>query len=191
MAILRGVRNLLIANVAVFILELILPAPYRFEYLFGLVPSMFFKGYVYQVFTYMFLHGGFMHILFNMYALWLFGSELEYYWGTKEFYRYYFITGIGAGLIYSLFNFHSQIPVIGASGAIFGLLLAYGMLFPNRRLIIFPLFIPIKAIYFVWIYGGIEFILIFTGGGHIAHLAHLGGLAVGYIYLRWKRRRLY
>ena len=191
MVILRGVRNLLIVNLIVFVLQLILPG--RFEYYFGLVPAMFLKGYVYQIVTYMFLHGGFFHIILNMWALFLFGSELEYFWGTREFTKYYFITGIGAGLIYTLFNFHSYIPVIGASGAVFGLLLAFGMLFPERELILFALFIPIrmKAKYLVLIFGAMELLGLLMGGGNIAHLAHLGGLAVGYVYLRFKRRRLY
>lgn len=190
MGILRGIRNLLIINFVCFTIQLIFPN--RLEYIFGLVPIMLFKGYVYQLITYMFLHGGFFHIIMNMYALWLFGSELEYYWGTKEFYKYYFITGIGAGLIYSLFNFHSYIPVIGASGAVFGLLLAFGLLFPERELfIIFPIPMRLKAKVFVFIIGGIELLYLLSGSQGIAHLAHLGGIVIGFLYLRWKRKRLY
>jgi len=190
MVVLKGIRNIIIANFICFTLQLILRG--KLEMIFGLVPSMLFKGYVYQLFTYMFLHGDFFHILMNMYALWLFGSELEFFWGTKEFYKYYFITGIGAGIIYSIFNFHSDIPVIGASGAVFGILLAFGMLFPERELlIIFPIPLRIKAKIFVFVIGGLEIIYLLSGSRGIAHLAHLGGLFVGFIYLRWKRRRLY
>jgi membrane associated rhomboid family serine protease len=139
----------------------------------------------------MFLHGGFFHLAINMYILWMFGRELEYLWGTKEFYKYYFICGIGAALVYSLFNMNSLTPVVGASGAVFGILLAFGVTFPRTKLIMFPLLIPIDAKYAVWIFGAIEFLYLFEGGGNVAHLAHLGGLAVGYIYLRWKRRKLY
>lgn len=190
MVILRGVRNLLIINLVVFVVQLIVPQ--TFEVYFGLVPAMFLRGYIYQIVTYMFLHGGFFHIIVNMYVLWLFGSELEFFWGTREFMKYYFITGVGAGLIYVAFNHSSYIPVIGASGAIFGLLLAFGMLFPERELILFiPLPIRVKAKYLVFIFGGIELLGLLIAKDNIAHLAHLGGLAVGYLYLRWKRRRLY
>ena len=190
MVVLKGIRNLIIANFVVFTLQLILRN--RLELIFGLVPTMLFKGYVYQLITYMFLHGDFFHIIMNMYALWLFGSELEYFWGTKEFYKYYFITGIGAGIIYSLFNYNSCIPVIGASGAVFGILLAYGMLFPERELfIIFPIPIRLKAKVFVLIIGGLELLYLLSGSRGIAHLAHLGGIFIGFVYLRWKRRRLY
>lgn len=190
MVILKGIRNLIIANFIAFTIQIILRD--RFEGIFGLVPYMLFKGHVYQLITYMFLHGDFFHIIMNMYALWLFGSELEYYWGTKEFYKYYFITGIGAGVIYALFNYKSHIPVIGASGAVFGILLAFGLLFPERELfIIFPIPIRLKSKTFVFIIGGLEILYLMGGSRGIAHLAHLGGILIGFIYLRWKRRRLY
>ena len=190
MVVLRGVKNILIINLIAFVVQLI--APRTLEIYFGLVPIMFLKGYIYQIVTYMFLHGGFFHIILNMYVLWLFGSELEYFWGTKEFIKYYFITGIGAGLIYTAFYHSSYIPVIGASGAIFGLLLAYGTLFPERELILFiPIPVRIKAKYLVIIFGGLELFGLLLARDNIAHLAHLGGIAVGYVYLRWKRRRLY
>ncbi|MEA1913549.1 MAG: rhomboid family intramembrane serine protease [candidate division WOR-3 bacterium] len=187
----NGLRNLVIANVAVFFLQLILVHVVPFTKFFALIPRQFMKGWIWQGVTYMFLHGGFFHIAINMYILWMFGRELEYLWGTKEFYKYYFICGIGAAFIYSLFNMKSGIPVIGASGAVFGILLAFGVTFPGRKLIIFPFFIPIDAKYAVFLFGGLEFLMLLTGGGNIAHLAHLAGLAVGYLYLRWKRRRLY
>ena len=185
----NGLKNLIIANVLVFILQILL-GDYITYYL-ALIPVQFMKGWAWQGVTYMFLHGGFFHLAINMYILWMFGRELEYLWGTKEFYKYFFICGIGAALIYSLFNMDSTIPVVGASGAVFGILLAFGMTFPRTKLIIFPLLIPIDAKYAVWIFGIMELIFLFQGGGNVAHLAHLGGLAVGYIYLRWKRRKLY
>ncbi len=187
----NGLKNLIIANVLVFILQLLLSNVLPITAYFALIPREFMKGYVWQGITYMFLHGGFFHLAINMYILWMFGRELEYLWGTKEFYKYYFICGIGAALIYSLFNMNSTIPVVGASGAVFGILLAFGMTFPRTKLIIFPLLIPIDAKYAVWIFGIMELIFLFEGGGNVAHLAHLGGLAVGFIYLRWKRRKLY
>jgi membrane associated rhomboid family serine protease len=193
----NGLKNLIIINITVFIFQLLLDSLIptqgisRFTTLFALVPREFMQGYVWQGITYMFLHGGFFHLLINMYILWMFGRELEYLWGTKEFYKYYFICGIGAAIIYSLFNMTSDTPVVGASGAIFGILLAYGITFPRTKLIMFPLLIPIDAKYAVWIFGIIEVYNSLRGGGNIAHLAHLGGLAVGYIYLRWKRRKLY
>jgi membrane associated rhomboid family serine protease len=187
----NGLKNLIIANVLVFILQLLLSNVLPFTYYFALIPREFMKGYIWQGITYMFLHGGFFHLLINMYILWMFGRELEYLWGTKEFYKYYFICGIGAAVIYSLFNMDSTIPVVGASGAVFGILLAFGLTFPRTKLIIFPLLIPIDAKYAVWIFGVLEVLYLFEGGGNVAHLAHLGGLAVGYIYLRWKRRKLY
>jgi membrane associated rhomboid family serine protease len=186
-----GLKNLIIANVLVFILQLLLSNFLPITRYFALIPRDFMKGYVWQGVTYMFMHGGFFHLLINMYILWMFGRELEYLWGTKEFYKYYFICGIGAALIYSLFNMNSTIPVVGASGAVFGILLAFGITFPRTKLIMFPLFIPIDAKYAVWIFGVLEFLFLLEGRGNVAHLAHLGGLAVGYIYLRWKRRKLY
>ncbi len=187
-----GVRNLIIANFVVFFIQLILSRTnISYLYFFALIPRQFMKGWIWQGITYMFLHGGFWHIAFNMFVLWMFGRELEYLWGVKEFYKYYFICGVGAAFIYSLFNLNSPIPVVGASGAVFGILLAFGITFPRRKLIIFPLFIPIEARYAVILFGGIEFLMLLAGGRGIAHLAHLGGLAVGYLYLRWKRRRLY
>ena len=186
-----GLRNLIIANVIVFFIQFIFSGYPQFIYYFALIPRQFMKGWVWQGFTYMFLHGDLWHIGINMYILWMFGRELEYLWGTKEFYKYYFICGVGAAFIYSIFNFKSMVPVIGASGAVFGILLAFGITFPRRKLLIFPLFIPIEARYAVLLFGGIEFLMLIAGGRGIAHLAHLGGLAVGYLYLRWRRRKLY
>ncbi|MDE3058032.1 MAG: rhomboid family intramembrane serine protease [Bacteroidota bacterium] len=139
--------------------------------------------YIWQLFTYLFLHGGFAHIFFNMLALWMFGMELENVWGSKKFLTYYLICGVGAGLSNLLIAplFTTTGPTIGASGAIYGVLLAYGILFPDRLIFIYFL-VPIKAKYFVILYMMLEFISVGSMDG-IAHFAHLGGAFVGFLYL--------
>jgi len=180
-----AVRVLIITNGVIFAVQALAPIPVPVSQWFGLVPhSVIFKGWLWQLVTYMFLHGGLMHIAFNMLALWMFGSQLERVWGTREFLRYYFITGIGAGLINIAFTPTSHMPTIGASGAIFGLLLAYGVLFPNNLILLY-FFIPIKAKYFVILFAALEFLMSrsYTSDG-VAHFAHLGGMAVGLLYLK-------
>jgi len=141
--------------------------------------------YPWQLFTYMFLHGGFFHLLLNMFALWMFGVELENLWGQKRFLTYYLVCGLGAGvsnlLIAPLFG--PVGPTVGASGAIYGILVAFGYLFPNRNIYIYGL-IPVKAKYLVIFYMLIELFAV-TGSTNsgIAHMAHLGGGVVGLIYL--------
>jgi membrane associated rhomboid family serine protease len=153
---------------------------------FGLRPAdVTQKLYLWQVVTYMFLHGGFLHILFNMLSLWMFGSELENVWGARQFTKFFFICGIGAGLLTVLFSPGSAIPTIGASGAVYGILAAFGILFPNR-IIIFYIF-PIPAKWFVLIVGAMAFFSSFSAGSGIAHIAHLGGMLCGLIYLRGGR----
>jgi len=184
----RGaIRVLLIANVAVFLISNLLGINsfvYRF---FGLVPtSILGKGFIWQFFTYMFVHGGLGHIFMNMFVLWMFGMELENYWGKKEFLKYFLITGVGSGLITYLFSMGSSIPVIGASGAIYALLLAFGMMFPDRKIYIYFLF-PIKAKYFVMILGAMTFFSsLGSPGDGVSHLTHLGGLIVGFLYFKRK-----
>lgn len=178
-----AVKVLIIVNAIVFLAQSLagFPTPRAF----GLVPyQILHKGAFWQLVTYMFLHGGLLHVAFNMFALWMFGSQLERVWGTRRFLRYYFITGIGAGLINVLFNASSLIPTIGASGAIFGLLLAYGVLFPNNLILLY-FFIPIKAKYFVILFAALEFFMArsYATDG-VAHFAHLGGMAVGFLYLK-------
>ncbi|MCC7126358.1 MAG: rhomboid family intramembrane serine protease [Acidobacteria bacterium] len=152
-------------------------------------------GAFWQPVTYMFLHStsGFSHILFNMLALWMFGTELERKWGTRFFTKYYFITGIGAAfttLLVSLFSNDVYFSVtVGASGAIYGLLLAWAMYFPHRTIYLYFLF-PIPARIFVLIIGAIALLSSFGGpGGGVAHATHLGGLVVGYLYLKSLRIR--
>jgi membrane associated rhomboid family serine protease len=139
----------------------------------------------------MFLHGGVFHLLFNMLALWMFGTELERLWGTRYFLKFYFVTGIGAGVLTVLFSllpfgFARQLEgsiVIGASGAIYGLLLAYGMWFPNRPIYMYFVF-PIQARYFVMIMGAIAFYSSLAGGSGVASATHLSGLLVAYLFLK-------
>jgi membrane associated rhomboid family serine protease len=179
------VKFLILSNVTIFVAQELFRLDYLLVPNFALIPAYFFHGKVWQVVTYMFLHGGFTHILFNMIALWMFGSALERVWGSKEFLKYYLLTGIGGGLCYALFNMNSAIPTVGASGAIYGLLLAFAVLFPDEIIYVWGI-LPIKAKYFALFFGGIEFVASFNTGSGVAHLAHLGGMAVGYIYLKRK-----
>ncbi len=147
---------------------------------------------VWQLFTYMFLHAGFMHLLFNMFALWMFGMELENTWGSKKFFTYYMICGIGAGLSTLIIGplFGPAGPTVGASGAIYGVLIAFGMMFPDRPIFVYFL-LPIRARYFVLIYIGLELYAGITGTTDgIAHFAHLGGAAVGLVYMLIDQRRI-
>lgn len=179
-----GIKYLLIANAGVFLLQYLAPA-LRLETNLGLVPYAIVHSFaVWQVFTYMFLHGGFMHIFFNMFALWMFGSDLERQWGTREFLKFYFIAGIGAAIITFLLQLNSTIPVIGASGAIYGVLVAFAVLYPNRLVYIWFLF-PIKVKYLVMIFIGIGVLSSWSQHSDgIAHFTHLGGALVGYLYLK-------
>ncbi len=162
--------------------------------LFSLFPILIKElGWVWQVFTYMFLHGSFLHIFFNMYALFLFGRPLEEKWGTREFTLFYFFTGIGAGIVTFLWNMVRSplIPTIGASGAIFGIMLGFGLEFPEAILLLFFI-IPVKARYAAFIFGGIELVMILMGSMRgIGHFTHLAGLLFGYIYYVLRIKNLY
>lgn len=157
-----------------------------------------------QLLTYQFMHGGYFpnvvtghlefegygHIFFNMFALWMFGLELEYIWGSRKFAVYYILAGIGGGLLHlivSPFFDGYSVPTIGASGAIMGLLVAFGMTFPDRPLMVFPLFFPIRAKYFVMLYAGLDLVLGFINraGDETAHFAHLGGALGGFLLLKF------
>jgi membrane associated rhomboid family serine protease len=177
------VKFLILSNVTIFAVQEIFGLRLFFYENFALIPATFFQGRIWQIVTYMFLHGGLGHIFFNMFALWMFGSMLERIWGPREFLKYYLLTGIAGGLSYALFNFGSPIPTVGASGAIYGLLVAYAVLFPDNVIYIWFV-LPIKAKWFAIIFGVIEFVASFNAGSQIAHLAHLGGMAAGYIYLK-------
>lgn len=223
------VKNLLIINVLVFIAQMTIDANSdKVSNLFALhdIQSVYFKPH--QLLTYMFLHGGFDHILFNMLALWMFGSVLENHWGSKRFLQFYIFCGVGAGLLHlgvlyfemkpawdyiKMFPSEEQNSVIydnrilikglainsstvGASGAIFGCLAAFGYLFPNSPIYLYFLF-PIKAKWFVIIYGALELVLAVrnSAGDNVAHFAHLGGAITGiiivFIWNKTNRRTLY
>jgi membrane associated rhomboid family serine protease len=185
-----AVKALLIANTVMFVATVVMPElPMRL----GLRPASVIGGLaVWQLVTYLFLHGSFFHILFNMLTLWMFGVELERRWGTPYFLQYYFIVGVGAALttlVVSLLPFSFAAPLyfsstIGASGAIYGLLMAYALYFPDRPIYMY-FFFPIPAKYFVLILGAIAFFLsISDTRGGVAHATHLGGLLFGYAYLK-------
>ena len=186
-------KYLMMACTAVFCLQLFLPLSSWFA-LFPLGSGHFRP---WQLLTYAFLHGGMGHLFFNMLGLWMFGSELERLWGQKRYAQFLLAGVLAAAAAQILFNFlsGSHNPTVGASGALFALLLAFGMLFPNR--VIMPLFppIPMKARTFVLVFGGIELLmgsglldsLLGTGGGNIAHFAHLGGMVGGFLMIRYWR----
>lgn len=217
------VRNLIFINVLFFVGSMLIGEDEAVRVFAGTYPgSPFFKPW--QVVTHMFMHGGLTHIFFNMFALFMFGSQLERLWGPRRFLNYYLISGLGGFVLHELVvgislyqEFGSFFPprealvppgysgieavrllehyygrVVGASGAVFGLLLAFGMLFPNTELMLLFPPIPIKAKYFVFGYGAVELFLALSEGGNdnVAHFAHLGGMLFGYLLLkRWQRDR--
>jgi membrane associated rhomboid family serine protease len=218
-----GIKYLVIACAAVFLVQELSLMFFGAEgwnfwmVWFGLVPAEVTHGFfIWQLFTYLFLHGGLLHILINMFFLWMFGVDIERAWGTRRFLAYYTICGVGAGVINvivkTIMDPHpfgplspAMIPTIGASGAIFGVLLAAAILFPDRQvwLIPFPVSMPMRI--YVLVMGAIEFFATLgAGGDNVSHVCHLGGLLVGYLYLRrssflyssrnrindWKRRRM-
>ncbi len=210
-----AVKSLIIINVLVFLMYLLNKEFMIVNFALFYPTSQYFKPW--QLITYMFMHGGFWHILFNMYTLFIFGSVLERVWGSKKFLLFYFVTGLGAAAcqygvqwiemkVYmsqlaqgsyaaaTAINALKMTPTVGASGAIYGLLLGYGMLYPDSVLtLIFPP-ISLKAKWFVLIFAAIELLTGLTGvGGNVAHFAHLGGMLFGWLLmLYWKRtHRLY
>ena len=182
----QGVKNIIIANLIVFILLELSGMKLNIFRSFGLIPSqIIFEFKIWQLFTYMFLHDGFFHILLNMLFLWMFGREIEMIWGRDEFYKYYFVTGVGAGLLNSIFSFNSSIPVVGASGAVFGILLAFALIYPNREVLLYGI-VPIKVKFMVLGLAAIAFFsTIMIQQSRISHLTHLSGMISGIIYLRW------
>jgi membrane associated rhomboid family serine protease len=203
-----AVKWLLISNIALFVLYYfaVLAGFAQIFHPFGLIPYDVLHGRIWQLVTYLFLHDptGFTHILFNMLTLWFFGVSLEQTWGWRRFLKFYFLCGIGAGLCVVFGNLlfaaltSGDAPVfsseyllsrtIGASGAIYGVLLAFGMLFPDTEILFMFLF-PLKAKYFVMIMGAIAFMLTLTPGGTVSNVAHLGGMLFGYVYLKSARAR--
>lgn len=209
------VKNLLLINVIMYVITMITGNFMYENFALFYFKSPFFKPF--QLVTHMFMHGGFTHIFFNMYTLFIFGGVLERVWGSQKFLLYYFVTGIGAALLHlgvmylQLQGYIADVnagdfmaraniqallstPTVGASGAIYGLLLAYGMLFPNNVMqLIFPP-VALKAKWFVLIFGALELLLGLSGrGGNIAHFAHLGGMIFGFfLILYWKKNnRMY
>lgn len=209
-------KNLLLVNIIAFVATWILQLRgLDLNDLLGLHFFMAADFQVWQLLTYMFLHSGFTHILFNMFALWMFGVVIENVWGPKKFLFYYISCGVGAGIMQEIAQFFSfyftisaQDPTvgfgelfaighqlstqlngwttIGASGAVYAILLAFGMTFPNERIFIFPLPIPIKAKWFVMFYVAIDlFSAMSSSGDNVAHMAHLGGMLFGYLMIRY------
>lgn len=196
------VQGLLVVNVGMYLLQMFNGGP-LIEYL-ALWPADLSSGQafggmaphfqIWQLLSYSFLHGGMLHLLLNMYALWLFGSRMENAWGSKAFAIYYFVCVIGAGLVQLVVATQAAgeggiYPTVGASGGVFGLLLAFGLTYPNERLmLIFPP-VVLKAKWFVLIYGGFELWAGITGtAAGVAHFAHLGGMLFGFILLWYWRR---
>ncbi len=182
-----AVKHLLIINVIVFLAQMALErmGMYNITNMLALNALPYGRFKVWQLFTYMFMHGGWDHLFFNMFALWMFGNTMENYWGTRRFVFYYLICGIGAGLVNLL------VPgwgiTVGASGAIYGLLLAFGMTFPNEYIYLYFL-MPIKAKWFVIGYAVIEVFEGFFSTGNVAHFAHLGGMLFGLILILYWRK---
>ena len=186
------VLNLIIINVLIFMATALLPKAGNaiMEYCALSLGTPFF--HVYQFITYMFLHVNFEHIFFNMFALWMFGRTLEYELGQKRFLIYYMVCGIGAALIQYLTALaFGEFPLVlvGASGAVMGLLLAFGVLHPNAVIMLLIPPIPMKAKWFVVIYGVIELFLGWRGVGNVAHFAHVGGMLWGFLLLQWWKQR--
>ena len=188
-----AVKALIWINVGIFFITALSPQLLQwFSGLFGLTPAFVLTRLrLWQPFTYLFIHGGVSHILINMLILWMFGVQLERLWGTRFFIRYYFVAGVGAAIVTLLvsllpFTFSTityATITIGASGAIYGLLMAFALHYPETPILMFFLF-PVPAKYFVMILGAIAFVSTPRMGG-VAHITHLGGLLVGYIYL-WR-----
>ncbi len=183
------IKYLIISNALIFLIQG--ASTWNLVANFGLNPQAFFESFPvmwYQTVTYMFLHDGFFHILFNMLVLWMFGSEIEKGWGAKPFLFYYLLCGFGGAILSLTFTPHSTATIIGASGAVYGILAAYWLMFPDRKIMMFPIFIPMKVRYAIPLIAVLMFLL---GGARVAHLAHLGGALFGLIYLKldWRTKK--
>ena len=184
----NAIKLLVSVNFGIFLLQSLSKSEMIFFQLFGLVPKLIWSEFmIWQPVTYLFFHGGIWHVLINMFVLWMFGSELERLWGKLRFLKYYFITGIGSGIITALLNLSSITPVVGASGAVFGVLMAYGITYPNRTIYLYGI-IPIRSMLFVIAVGLIAFVSSFDGTSRIRHITHLSGMVIGYLILkrRWQ-----
>lgn len=194
-----GVKWLLIATIAISVLNIILSASrsnLAFLQDFALVPSLVVRRFaIWELVTYLFIHGGIFHILWNMLVLWMFGAELERTWGTRRFVTFYFACGVLAGVavIITAYLFGgTNVPIVGSSGAVFGILVAYGVLFPNQTML-FGFLIPIKTKYFVMIIGAVvllqSYLAVSGGQGAAEVIVSLSGLIVGYLLLRGRMLR--
>ena len=178
------VKKLAIICAATFLLQ-VLGTGREMVTIFGLTPLLVInKLFIWQVVTYLFLHGGFWHLFWNMFTLWMFGSELERHWGGKQFLKFFLVTGAGAGILSIIFEPFSPIPTIGASGSVYGIMMAYGLMFPERLVYVYFLF-PVKVKYFISILAAITFFSAFGASGSVvAHVAHLGGMVFAFLYLK-------
>lgn len=193
------VKVLLILSAVIFVLQLTLEAGagIRLSEYLGFVPARLLSGWLWQLVTYAFLHSGLFHLLFNLLVIWTVGSELEGLWGVKTFLSYCFVAALGGAIVYGVFSLASlgtspYVPMVGSSGVVYGLLLAYGILFGERQMYFFMLF-PMPAKYFVMLLGGIELISsVFYSKDGVAHTAHLGGFVFGFLFLmamaQWRQR---
>jgi len=187
-----AVKNLLFLNIGIFIFQFLFEKTVAVDLIpwFGLQPTFLQDLTWWQIISYMFLHAGPMHLFMNMIMLWLFGSEVEANWGSKAFLKYYMICGVGAGLLqvfFSVFIFVSPNTIVGASGAIMGLLMAFALIDPDREitfLLLLVLPIRLKAKYLVIIFAALSLFLGLDNKDNVAHFAHLGGMLVGYVYLK-------
>ena len=180
----NAIKVLVSVNFGIFVLQTLSNAEGLFFPLFGLVPRMVWSELmIWQPFTYLFFHGGIWHVLINMFVLWMFGSELERLWGKSHFLKFYFVTGVGSGLLTILFSLQSITPIVGASGAVYGVLLAYGLTYPNRQIYLYGI-IPIKSIWFVIGIGMIAFMSSFNNISQVSHITHLSGMLIGYLMLK-------
>jgi membrane associated rhomboid family serine protease len=180
------VKRLLIANVAVYLIQMYCWAnAIPFDAVFAVSVEGMLRGMLWQPFTYMWLHGGLFHLAINMFVLWMFGGTLEAVWGSRRFLRFYLICGVGAGFIILFWNSLMSEPIVytlGASGAIYGLLAAFGLLWPERTILLFPIPIPIKAI---WLLPILFLMQLMLGGAQsISHAGHLGGALIAVFMLR-------
>lgn len=195
----QAVKAILILSCALFLVDLTLAnfAGFSLAPILGFVPARILDGWLWQPITYAFLHSGLFHILFNLLIVWSVGSELEKLWGTATFVGFFFVCAVGGAIGYGIFSLAGigggpSNPVVGSSGVVYGLLLAYGILFGDRLMYFFMIF-PMPAKYFVMILGAVEMIsAVFYGKDGVAHLAHLGGMLSGFLYMiamaAWRQR---
>ena len=180
----RIVKYFILINVAVFFVQLANPKPWLLQY-FALSSFGLEDGRYYQLFTYMWLHGSMTHLLFNMIGLWCFGRELASVAGRLHFLLLYILSGLAGGVLWILFNQSSLYPMVGASAAVLGLVTAFATLFPRVKLFVFPFPFPVQARWLAIGYTLLTLIFVVRGSfSQIAHLAHLGGMAIGYLYTR-------